>query len=264
VPPPALSLALALALCPVAARAGDAACWFEHGVVVAPAVVAGVAGDYILDTGAPATLLHETRAQTAGFAATALRGEVRLAGVSLPDRPVAVADLDARTWSFETPIAGVIGMDVLGGYVVDVRFAPCRVAIRSPREAGPFPALRRLALARTPGGLPVVQAGASDGPQARLGGFVAATGADAAVRLSDGVAKVEGAAKAETLYPYGEARPGLRALSFAGDLSQFVPAGLTRADALPAGAIGVIGSPILSRWSLRFDFPGRRLLLGAP
>jgi len=50
------------------ARAGAAACWFENGVVVVPAEVMGVSGDYILDTATPHTLLAETQAQTAGFA----------------------------------------------------------------------------------------------------------------------------------------------------------------------------------------------------
>src|SRR5690349_14802182 len=61
------ALALGLAGLPAAARAGEAPCWFDGGVVVVAASVAGVAGDYILDTGSPATLLDETRAQGAGF-----------------------------------------------------------------------------------------------------------------------------------------------------------------------------------------------------
>ncbi|HEY9235572.1 MAG TPA: aspartyl protease family protein, partial [Phenylobacterium sp.] len=119
------------------ARAGEVACWYEQGVLIAPASVAGVAGDYILDTGSPATQLHETMAQGAGIAQTSLAGEVRLAGLTLPARPLAVANLDSRTWLFPTPIAGVIGADILGDYVVDVSFAPCRVSIRPAREAPP-------------------------------------------------------------------------------------------------------------------------------
>lgn len=263
-PRPALALVVAMALCPAAARAGGVRCWYEHGVVVAPAMVAGVAGDFILDTGSASTQLHETRAQAAGFEGEALKGDVRIAGLSLRDRPVAVADLDARTWDFETPIAGVVGVDVLGGYVVDVRFAPCRVTIRPARQAGRFPALASLPMGDPGLGVPVIQAGVADGPHARVGGFVAATGADAPVRLSDRIARVDGAAKPEALYPYGETRPALRALSLAGALDQFVKAGLVKAEALPPDAIGEIGAPVLSRYVVRFDFPRRRLLLGRP
>lgn len=263
-PRPALALAAAVALCPAAARAGSAPCWFEHGVVVVPAMVAGVAGDFILDTGSTTTQLHETRAQGAGFEGEALRGEVRVAGLSLPDRPIAVVDLDARTWDFETPIAGVVGADVLAGSVVDVRFAPCRVTIRPPGQAGRFRALASLSMGDAGLVAPVIQAGAADGAHARLGGFVAATGADTPLRLSDRIAHVDGAAKPEALYPYGAARPALRALSLAGALDQFVKAGLIKADALPPGALGEIGAPILSRYVLRFDFPRRRLLLAKP
>ena len=46
--PAALVFALA-AFVPAAARAGETACWFEQGVIVAPASIAGLAGDYIID-----------------------------------------------------------------------------------------------------------------------------------------------------------------------------------------------------------------------
>lgn len=251
---PALLLA-ALSLAPAPARA--AACWFEHGVVVVPAEVAGVAGDYILDTGAPATLLHETRAQMEGHAGPALRGEVRVAGLRLADRPIAVADLDARTYAFPTPIAGVIGADVLAGQVVDVDFAPCRVEIWKPRRAPRFEARQVLAM-RLSGGVPVVAGAVADGPRTAVGGFVAATGLDAPVRLDEALAGVPGA-KAEDLAPYGARRARLRALSLAGELFENLPAGLTP----PVdGAIGAVGAPVLARWRLRFDFSRGRLSLG--
>ncbi|WP_374572888.1 hypothetical protein [Phenylobacterium sp.] len=260
----ALRLIAILAFAPSGAHAAGAACWFEHGVVVVPASVAGIDGDYILDTGAPQTQVHETRAEGAGFEGEAITGEVRMAGLSLKALPVAVADLDARTWDFDTPIAGVIGMDVLGGRVVDVSFAPCRVTIRPARRPGPFRAVETLPLIGAKDGPPVVTAAVSDGESARRAGFVAATGSDTAVRLSDQVAEVKGQVKAEAVYPYGGTRPVLRALSFAGGLDQFAPSGLEAAASLPPEAIGVIGAPVLSRYRLRFDFPRRRLLLGAP
>lgn len=144
------------------ARAGETACWFEEGTLVVPAEVAGAAGDYILDTGTARTLLHETRAQAEGFAGTALTGDVRLAGLLVKDRPVAVEAIDARTYAHPTPIAGVIGADVLSGFVLDVSYAPCRVALHPPGKA---PAIREglsLPMGRS-GDLPLAAASASDG-----------------------------------------------------------------------------------------------------
>ncbi|MCW5758656.1 MAG: hypothetical protein KIS90_02660, partial [Phenylobacterium sp.] len=48
------------------AGAGEVACRFEAGVITVPAVVGGVAADYILDTGSPITQLHETKARMEG------------------------------------------------------------------------------------------------------------------------------------------------------------------------------------------------------
>lgn len=251
-------IALWAAAVPAAARAGAQACWFERGVVVVPAAVAGIAGDYILDTGAPATQLHETRAQGAGVTATALVGDVRIAGQRVTDRTIAVADLDARTWAFPTPIAGVIGADVLSGFVVDVSFAPCRVAIHAAGAAPAF-AGRSLPL-RILGGLPTVTADASDGASTLSGDFVPATGADAAVRLDGRLAGAPGAERAEDVLPDGPRRATLSSLRVAGAAFRNLPGGLLRAEDAP-GAVGVLGPPVLARWRLRFDFPGRRLVL---
>ncbi len=238
------------------AWAGESSCWYEQGVIVAPASIDGLAGDYILDTGAPATLLHETKAQGAGLTGTALHGPVRIAGLSLLDRPFNVVDLDARTWAFPTPIAGVIGADLLSGYVVDVSFEPCRVAIYPPGTAPRFQAQTSLRL-RPGAGVAVARAAASDGPRSLAGAFVIATGADTAMRLDADLATVPGAAKPQELVPYGEGRAKLRAASFGGQLFENLDGGLVKDQA----AAGVIGAPLLARWRLRFDFPRGRLLL---
>jgi hypothetical protein len=75
------------------------------------------------------------------------------------------------------------------------------------------------------------------------------------------VASVAGAAKPRELYPYGIYRPRLRALSFAGVLTENLPAGLMKAE--DPGLTGQIGAPLLSHYRLRFDFPAGRLLLRA-
>ncbi|CAN7217125.1 hypothetical protein LJR219_000718 [Phenylobacterium sp. LjRoot219] len=255
--PSALLLAVT-ALWPLAARAGETACWYEAGVLVVPAEVMGVAGDFVLDTGAPRTLLAETQAQGAGYAETELKGSVRLAGLELADRPVQVMKLDARLRPLPTPVAGVIGADVLAGRVLDVQFAPCRVAITAAGEAPSFgPAVRLPLTWRS--GRPTAPAEVSDGARVLGGDFVLATGSDAAVRLRDDLADAPGAAEREALYPDGAVRPRLRALSFAGDLFEAQPSGL--ASRAELDAVGEIGGPVLSHYRLRFDFAGGELLL---
>ena len=240
-----------------AAWAGETACWYEQGVIVAPASIDGLAGDYILDTGAPRTLLHETKAQGAGLTDTALHGPVRIAGLSLPNQAFSVADLDARTWAFPTPIAGVIGADLLAAYVVDVSFEPCRVAIYPRGKAPNF--LATTALRLKPGArVATAHAAVSDGAAARAGDFVIATGADTAVRIETGLANAPGAAKPQELLPYGALRAKLRAASFGGELFENLDGGLVEDDPT---VTGLIGAPLLARWRLRFDFPQGRLLL---
>lgn len=259
--PFSLPLLLAASLWPLCAQAGAARCWFEGGVLVVPGEVMGVAGDYVLDTGAPHTLLADTQAQGAGFAATALTGEVRVAGLDLRDRPVAVAVLDARLFALPTPVAGVIGADVLAGRVLDVRFAPCRIGLYEPGHAPAFRHAASLPLAWR-GGRPVTPAVVADSRRTLSGDFVVATGADTPVRLRDDLADAPGAAKRETLYPYGPVRPSLRALSFGGDLYEVQPSGLTAKAELDAA--GEIGAPVLSHYRVRFDFARGWLELAKP
>lgn len=254
----ALPLAAVLALAATPAAAGESVCWFENNVIVVPAEVAGVPGDYILDAATPHTVLAETQAQAAGYEATSFTAQVRVAGLRLRNRPVAVADIDLRTGALPTPIAGVIGADVLKGLVVDVGFRPCRVAIWRPARAPRLRAAQRLPIAWI-AGRPTIQAGAADGPRAVLGAFAIGTGADTAVRLSDALAAAPGAAKPKELYPYGILRPRLRAFSFAGTLWQTLPAGLVATED-PALA-GQIGTPVLARWRLRLDLARNQLLL---
>lgn len=249
---------VALALSAGPAAAGTIGCRFENGVVVVPAEVMGIAGDYILDTATPHTQLADSQAETAGFVDTGLIGAVRLAGIELRDRPVTVADLDMRTGALPTPVAGVIGADVLRSYVMDVSFAPCRVTLSAPGRAPPFSAKVRLPI-RWVAERPVVEASVSDGKKTLTGDFAVGVGADRAVRLSDAAADAPGAIKRKELYPYGILKPRLRALSFAGALFEDQPAGLMEAED-PALA-GQIGAPLLARYRLRFDFPRGELWL---
>ncbi len=252
------ALAAVLALAGSPALAGEAACWFEGGVVVAPAEVMGVAGDFVIDTATPHTQLAESQAQAAGFAETALTGGVRLAGLDLTGRTVAVADLDMRTGALPTPVAGVIGADVLRPYVLDVSFAPCRLRLSRAGHAPPFGRHAALPIGWI-AGRPFVQAAVSDSRLALSARFVPGTGVDRAIRLSDVLADAPGASRRKELYPYGVLAPRLRALSFAGDLAENLASGLIGAED-PALA-GQIGAPFLARYRLRFDFPAGRLYL---
>lgn len=252
---PALLLSCAIAFAPTLVRAQSAPCWYEHGVVVVSASVAGIAGDYILDTGAPATLIHETRAQAAGFEGVELRGEVRVAGMRLADRPIRVADLDAPTFAFPTPIAGVIGADVLAGKILDIDFAPCRVAIWRPGAEPRFGADFTLPL-EPERSLPTIRAAVADGPHALQGAFVVSTGLDAPVRLAQGYATTRpGLSDPAALLPTGGRRARLRALSLAGELFEDLPAGLMAAET--DGPLGAIGPGVLERWRVRIDFARR-------
>lgn len=252
-------LPLALLVAAPAAHAGEARCWADGGVVVVSAQVAGVAGDYILDTGTAQTVLAETQAQTAGITDKTVTGEVRLGGMILPARPITVAGIDVRTGLFPTPIAGVIGADVLRDAVVDVQSAPCRVAVWSPGRAPAFGRGRKLPLEMI-AGLPTARASVSDGPHSLTGVFVIATGADAPVRISDALGRTPGAPKQQELYPDGVYRPRLRALSFAGGFQENLLAGLIK-PAEPAIA-GQIGAAALTSYRLRFDFAAGQLSIG--
>lgn len=244
---------LALSLCMLlasAARAGETACWFENGAVVAPAVIGDMAGDYVIDLSAPRTLLHETRAQMAGFLEPQQLLPVEVAGLKAPAVSVGIADLDARGAGFVTPIAGVIGMDVLAGHSVEIDFAACRLRIDQPWRAR-----RQVVFAvAVVEGLPTIVAGVSDGPKARRGAFAIDTASLAMARLSTRDATATGKLDMAARH---KAPAKLRALSIGGVLAENVPAGL--ADDLPEGVTGTLGTALWARHRLHLAADARTL-----
>ena len=246
-----LALAAAAPAC-----AGEAACRFEAGTITVPAVVAGIAGDYILDTGAPQTTLHNTKAQAEGIADTALSGDVQVAGVVVREAPLAVADLVVRTWNLPTPAGGVIGADILRGFVVDVSYAPCRVRLslpgRAPRFAG------RVLDLDWDLGRPTAEAAVADGAHEIRGRFVIATGANAPVRIADDLAQAPGVLRPEELYPDGVWLARLSRVAFAGAVGLDAGAGLMKPE---GDVVGVLGASVLAHFRLRFDFPARKLVV---
>jgi hypothetical protein len=240
-----------LTLCLLAASAspalaGETACWFENGAVVAPAALGDIAGDFVIDLSAPRTLLHLDVAQGAGFTDTALTLPVRVAGQRVQAAPVTVANLDYRAVGFSTPILGVIGADVLDRYEVTLDFAPCRLRLRSPgatsgRQDG---ALRVVMV----GGIPTIAAAASDGFKGLRGPFALDTASGGGVRAR-GAADGPRQKPAGTLTAFSlrDSRGGSRA----GSLRQRLPAVV--AGDLPAGVVGAIGVEVLSAYRLRLD-----------
>jgi len=232
----------------------EAACWFKNDAVVVPTSINGVAGDWLLDPSAPRTQLHHTRAAMEGLA-DGFVAEGGLAGMALPAVPVAVANLDGRAPGFVTPIAGVIGADILAGFVIDLRFEPCRVRLyagRAPRVRG-----GRVLRLETVDGIPAVRAAIADDRQTRAGLFAVDWSSRAAVRVAGATVTPSVEALDPTRRERAPAR--LRALSFDGQLYE-EPSAALAPDLDPALA-GTLGADLWSRWSLRLDIAGGRLTL---
>jgi hypothetical protein len=258
-----VAAAFALAVVSVAARpawAGQTQCWLDNGAVVVPAAFAqpglgDVTGDFILDLSAPHSQLHLTTAQSDGLGdATEAPGALALAGEHIAAR-LEVADLDDRQWGFPTTLNGLIGADVLAGYVVELRFSPCRLTLsrRAPRAG----AMATLPVTMV-GGIPTVAAQVFDGRKRRSGQFAIDTGA-AGVRIA--AARARFSRLSARVDPLSRDHPPARlaALSLAGRVFQDQPAALQE-DA-PAGVLGGIGTDIWSRYVLRLDFRRNRLAL---
>ena len=228
------------------ATAGETACWFENGALVAPAAMADMAGDFVIDLSAPRSLLHHTKAQMSGYGEIDLTLPVRLAGQRVEAAPILVSNLDYRGVGFVTPIAGVIGADILSRYVVVIDFDPCRLRLET-RSTTETPAGRVLPVTVV-GGVATVQATASDG-------FSSVTGAFALDTASNGGVRARGDADGPRQTPAGV----LAGLSLDGRLRQHVAA--VRAGDLPRGVAGAVGVAILSDYGLRLDVQAGRLWL---
>jgi|SRR5215217_580681 len=236
------------------ARAAETACWFENGAVVVPAEIGGVAGDWLIDPSAPRTLLHETRADMAGLPRM-FTAPGSLAGQRLAPVEVMVADLDDRAPGFVTPIAGIIGADLLARFTVDLDFAPCRLRLTQGR-APLFRAVQRFSV-RMVAGSPVLEAGVADDRRARRGLFALDWSSGAAVRLSSAELRPARNGLDPSLRSRAPAR--LRALSLGGQLYEEQSAAV--ASGLDPALAGTLGTDLWSRWRLRLDIAHGALLL---
>ena len=240
-----------------AASAGETPCWLDRGVLIVPAALGDIAGDFILDVSAPKSELHLTAALAAGIETPVDVATLRLAGLALDGASFEVASLNARTWGFPTNVVGVIGADVLAPFVVDIDFHPCRVAL----WAGPVAALAgAVALPIRPlDGAPSFTATAFDGRTALSGPFAIDTGS-AGVRISD--------AKAAYSRPPGgddwawrlDQPARLAALTMPGATLSNVRAALQ--PGAPPDVVGSVGTDVWSRYAkIRIDQRSGRLEL---
>jgi hypothetical protein len=249
-------LALAFASIGVSARASEARCWLDRGVVVVPAALGRIAGDFILDLSAPRSQLHLTTAEAAGIETPEAVATLRLAGVAIGGARFQVTSLNARSWGFPTNIAGVIGADLLARYVVDLSLKPCRLAIW-PGAAPPFAATLTLPLDLVDG-VPTLAATASDGHAALAGAFVIDTGS-AGVRISDAKAAWTRTPPFDDWAWRLDPPAHLAALSFDAQLIQRPRAALQ--PAAPPGVLGGFGTDVWSRYMMRLEIGPRTLEL---
>ena len=227
-------------------RPGETRCWIDKGALVAPAAFGDIAGDFLIDLAAPASALHVTRAQEDGLEGAGATRDLVIAGRRLAGVTLAIVDLDARTARFDTAINGVIGADLLRGFVVEIDPSPCRLRLLR-RPSGAWRGSVRLAV-REAGGRPLAPASVSDGLKVRSGEFALAT--------ADWTTQVDG--RLSRPQPADATAPvRLRAVEVAGRLFEQVPAEV-RPQASDE-ALGSIGMAVWSHWRLRLDMKSGRL-----
>lgn len=128
---------------------------FRDSYIVLPITVNGVATNALLDSGAEATALDATFAETAGIAATgalpasgaggyqtagiASGVTIETAGATLRDITPAIIDLSALSAAFGMPINAIVGQELFNEAVVEVDYAGLAVrfhdaATFAPRE----------------------------------------------------------------------------------------------------------------------------------
>ncbi|MHB8528534.1 MAG: hypothetical protein ACYC8V_03370 [Caulobacteraceae bacterium] len=251
-------LAIAIALLAGRAGAGETACRVENGAVVIPAAFGDMAGDFILDASAPVSQLHQTTAQADGIESATVVRPLETAGVRLEGFRMEVADLDSRDQGFVTNISGVLGADLIGRFVVDIRFSPCRVRMSSQAQR-PLAGSVKLSV-RWAGGVPTVAAAIADREGKSRAGFFS-------IDMGSAGSRVARAGFSRPLPPGADpaSRPApparLRALSLAGALYENTPAGVL--GETPAPLAGAIGLAVWSRYRMRLDL-GRGWLELAP
>jgi hypothetical protein len=254
----AVLAALCLAAAAPPALAGETRCWVDNGAVVVSAALGDIAADFLLDLSAPRSVLHVDRALASGIETPTWAATLTLAGERIP-ASFAVASLDARSLGLPTTINGLIGADVLAGYVIDLRLSPCRIALWR-RRAPPIGPAQSLPVAWI-AGVPTIAASISDGRTGMEGRFGVDTGS-AGVRIAADAARLSRTPKGIDATSRQRPPAHLFALGLGGDVIRSAPAGL--ASDAPAGVLGDIGSDVWARYELRLDLRADRLQLAQP
>ncbi|MGH6986596.1 MAG: hypothetical protein ACRED9_07145 [Caulobacteraceae bacterium] len=249
----ALLFALLASACLAGGRAAAKVerCWVENGAIVVSAAFGSIAGDFILDASEPASLLHATAAEEAGFTGAEVARPLKFPGLRLPSAVMKIENLDARERGFPTNIAGVIGADVLDRVEATVRFRPCRISFsRAGGRRGPFAKALNV---RWIADAPAVPATIADRSGRALEGWFWIDTASLGSRIADAGFSRPLPARAD---PDSRTEPParLRAVAMAGELIEESPAG--RLDGETPGLAGALG---LSVWT---RFSGIRLELG--
>ncbi len=219
-----------------AARAGETRCWVDHGAVVVAAAFGDIVGDFIVDASTPNSRLHITRAQGDGIDATTVRRQLVVADEKIADFKMDVADLDLKTRVFDTSINGVIGLDLLRRYVVDISFSPCRMRL-SHGMLMPIGGAVRIPL-REIGGVATVRATISDGLQTRADDF--------AIDTSQPVSRIVGAALSRPAAPKSNPPTRIRALAVADQLFEQTSAEVSTTQ-------NAIGTAVWAKGRLRMN-----------
>jgi hypothetical protein len=256
--PAAVLAALCLAAVAAPAAAGEAPCSVDKGAVVVSAALGDITGDFLLDLAAPHSLLHVDRALASGIGTPTWTATLTLAGRRIP-ASFAVASLDARSLGLPTTINGLIGADVLAGYVVDLRFSPCRIGLWR-RRAPPMRPAQSLPVEWV-AGVPTIAASITDGRTGREGRFGIDTGS-AGVRVAAGAARLSRTPKGIDAGSRQRPPARLAALGLGGEVIRNTPAGL--ATDAPPGVLGDIGADVWTRYDLRLDLRASRLELADP
>ncbi|MBS0408542.1 MAG: hypothetical protein JSR86_01395 [Proteobacteria bacterium] len=242
-----------------AARASEVQCWYENGAVVAPAAFGDMAGDFIIDTSAPRSLLLEDRAQADGIDTPSATLDLQFAGERLAGVEMPLTNLNERAVGFPTTINGVIGWDVLRRYRVEIRFSPCRLTLSRGGRRRPAAGAVRLAL-READGAAAIAATAGDGTRVRRGLYAVDT-ASMGTRFSPDDTSFSPPLPSKVDPTWRFKLPArIRVLEVDGLLFEKTPAGLL--PKAPTGLSGAIGLAVWSRRSLTLDGPGGWLELG--
>lgn len=275
-----LLAAPAIALLPACARAAGA--WtlgarLDRDYFLADAEVGGVRGLFLLDTGAPVTVLDLAFARAIGAKATDTQvlkgaggqaagwrlGEIELAPRGGPKARLSpsVTDLSGFSRGSGVPVAGIIGCDLLAKFVVTLDYR--RGAVTLDKAVRPPPGASRMRFSRTP----YVACMATAAGRSVAAEFQIDTGSNTAVEFwrpfaeqafpgvqvrSGGVLGVAGSERSRRGRVDRLVLDGLTIIDLEANFSNE-----TRPDDAGPAHGGIIGGPAWRGLSVTLDFPDR-------